>query len=328
MAKQVLALSQVLVKEQATFGTAETTLDNTNAAEVESPKLTIGTRVRKMALVSGGFSQQRSIIGPREASVSMVYPFRTGNAEASFGAIASAIKACGFKETLSDTDDDSSNDRAIYTPSNKQSEWKDLTVWGYSGNADTSGALLRKIANVMGNGKITLDFNSGVALFNFDGKGILIAEDAAATQASITPSAIVCPSLVGSTINFFGDTDYDLISLEFDFGQEVTVTAAPQTATTGLGQSYISKRLITWKAKVYKDTSAIPVTTFHAGTTGPISVAWGTAPNKWTVSTNKAQIDEPPQDSDENGIETFDLSGICVDNDFAIQADSAVVEED
>ena len=41
MAKQVLALSQVLVKEQATFGTAETTLDNTNAAEVESPKLTI-----------------------------------------------------------------------------------------------------------------------------------------------------------------------------------------------------------------------------------------------------------------------------------------------
>lgn len=331
MAKQVLALSQVLVKEQATFGAAETTLDNTNAAEVESPKLTIGTRVRKMALVSGGFSQQRSIIGPREASVSMVYPFRTGNAEASFGAIASAIKACGFKETLSDTDEDSSNDRAIYTPSNKQSEWKDLTVWGYSGNADASGALLRKIANVMGNGKITLDFNSGVALFNFDGKGILIAEDAAATQASITPSAIVCPSLVGSTINFFGD-DYDLISLEFDFGQEVTVTAAPQTETTGLGQSYISKRLITWKAKVYKDTSAIPVTTFHAGTTGAISVAWGTAPNKWTVSTTKAQIDEPPQDSDENGIETFDLSGICVDNDFAIQADSAVsvpvVEED
>jgi hypothetical protein len=331
MAKQVLALSQVLVKEQATFGAAETTLDNTNAAEVESPKLTIGTRVRKMALVSGGFSQQRSIIGPREASVSMVYPFRTGNAEASFGAIASAIKACGFKETLSDTDEDSSNDRAIYTPSNKQSEWKDLTVWGYSGNADASGALLRKIANVMGNGKITLDFNSGVALFNFDGKGILNAEDTAATQVSITPSAIVCPSLVGSTINFFGD-DYDLISLEFDFGQEVTVTAAPQTETTGLGQSYISKRLITWKAKVYKDNSAIPVTTFHAGTTGPISVAWGTAPNKWTVSTTKAQIDEPPQDSDENGIETFDLSGICVDNDFAIQADSAVsvpvVEED
>lgn len=310
MAKQIEELIQLAFKEQASFGTAESSFLASDVMEVEAgAKISIEPRVREISLVSGKFGQNQSVIGPREASISASMPFRTGGVAGSPGDVALFLQACGLKET------DSSN-TFTYIPTSKQSEFKDFTAWALSGNNDTSSAEQYVVQNIMGSGKITLDFDQNSAMFAFEGKGALNAAPSSASQVDKTASSIVVPSLVGATIGFFSDTDYIPISIEFDLGNEVSVTLNPSN-TNGLGISLIAKRKIKWTAKVYRDSGIDPHGTLFAGTLGGISVAWGTGTNRHTVATTKAQITDV-KDSDQNGISTYDLSGICVDNDLTI----------
>lgn len=324
MARQVEALNQVLLKIQSTFGTAESSLTASDVAEVErGAKASYAPKVTDISLVGAGFTQNKSVIGPRECSISLAYPLRTGGAENSPGQAVKALQCCGWKETASDTDADATNDRFAYTPSNKQSEWKDCTVWAYSGNLDTSGSYLRKIQNVMFSGKLSIDFETCVAKLMVEGKGALNTEDAAATQATVTPSSTAVASLAGATINFFGDADYTLINLEYDFG-EAPNTSINGANANGLGMTTQTDRKIKFTAKVYKDTAIAPVTALNAGTLGTISVMWGTVPNKFTVATgsSKAQITSVSE-SEQNGYTTYDISGIVIDNDLTITVDTA-----
>jgi hypothetical protein len=324
MGRQVNELELMLLKLQTTFGTAETTLDGADIIEPElGAKLTLDVPSSEIELVSGGFPQYPSVIGAYEAGVQLSLPVRSGGAENNAGQLAKLLKMCGFGETTSDTDADSTNDRFIYAPSNSRADWKDGTVWGYSGSKASSDSYLRKAYNVLGTGKFALDFEKCTAKFEFNGKGVYTGAAAAATQPSANrTSSVITPALRSATLNLFGDTDYDPLSLEFDFGQEVVVTIKG-SAAQGRGVSVITKRRISWRAKVYKDVSVDPETAFLSGTQGTISCAWGTAPNKITLSTTKAQMTSPPNDSDHSGVTCYDLAGICVDNDFAVQIDTA-----
>jgi hypothetical protein len=65
-------------------------------------------------------------------------------------------------------------------------------------------------------------------------------------------------------------------------------------------------------------------TAYANGTTGTISVSWGTEPNKITLATgaSKAQITEV-SDAEEGEVETYDLTGIIIDNDFSVEVDTS-----
>lgn len=325
MARQVVKLTQVLMKHQADATTAVASLAAADVMEFEDGfKLSIDAKVTDVKLTGAGFGQSKSVIGVQECSFSGTLPMRTNGAEGPTGAgqCGKALAICGCVEAATDSDADSALDRFIYTPSNSITAWKSGTFLGESGNVDANGSLLRKVQNCMGNAKITLDFDNDIAKLTIDGKGALTSADAVGSQVTVTPLAVDVPSLKGAVINFFGDTDYCLTNLEFDLGNASTVTLCPSN-TNGLGQSVITERSVKWTAKVYKDTLAIATTPLLAGTLGTISVAWGTVPNKITVSTTKAQITSV-KDGDQNGVETYELSGICVDNDLAIQFDCAV----
>ena len=322
MSRQVEELIQVLLKNQATFGTVEGSLVAADVAEVEAgATISIDPRVKDVSLVGAGFTQNKSIIGPRECGITMNYPFRTEGAETgSSGQIGKALKSCGMLETATDEDTDTTDDRFIYTPTSKQSEYTDSTIWGHSGNLDASESMIYKVQNAMFNGKIVLDFDNAYASLQLDGKGLLTSVPALGTQATVTPSTAPTPALIDATINIFGDSDYIPVSIEFDFGQDIVVTLDP-TVAPGLGIALIAKRKMTWNAKFYHDSGVNPYTPLFAGTTGTISTAWGTLPNLFTVTTTKAQITNLSH-SDQDGITTYDASGILVDNDFAVQIDT------
>lgn len=322
MAFQIESLGLVLLRNQSARGTAEDTPVAGDAAEVEAgASVSLDIRTKEIDLV--GSPQNASLIGPRECAVSLTYPFRTAATEGGKGQIAAAILSSFFAETATDTDTDSTDDRFVYAPSYKDSEWVDSTIWAYSGCQDTDLALCYVIQNVMFGSKISLDFNTGYASMAFEGKGVLSATPALATQPTVTPSTVVPPSLIGSTINFLGDTDYKLLKLDFDIGPDIYATLDP-TVASGLGITAPgSKRKIKWSARVYHDSAVTPYTTLLAGTTGAISVVWGTAPNKFTVAATKAQITSC-KISAENNVTCYDLEGICIDNAFSIQIDTAV----
>jgi hypothetical protein len=325
MARQVVKLSQVLMKHQTDATTAVASLVAADVMEFEDGfKLSIDPKVTEIRLSGAGFGQNKSVIGVQECAFSGTLPMRTNGIEGATGAgqCGKALGICGMLETTSDSDADSSVDRFIYTPSNSISAWKSGTFLGESGNVDSNGSLLRKVQNCMGNAKITLDFDNDVAKLSIDGKGALVSADTVGTQVTVTPLAVDVPSLKGATINFFGDSDYCLTNFELDLGNASTVTLCPSNAN-GLGQSVITDRAVKWTAKVYKDSAAIATTPLLAGTVGTISIAWGAVPNKITISTTSAQITKVV-DGDQNGVETYELSGICVNNQVAVQFDCAV----
>lgn len=326
MANQVTALGLVLAKEQAAFGTAETGLLAADILEIQEGGTVEHTpRVAEIALVGGGWTQNQSVIGPRDATVSIALPMRTGAVEGNAGQCALLLGACGTKVTASDTDADETDDRFIYEPSAEYDDWKDITFWDYSGNLDSGNSLITKVHNVVGSCKIDLDFSTCVATLSFEGKGVLTGVPALGTQPAVTPNTVVVPSLGGATVSFFSDTDYNLLSLGLDIGMEATPTLNPGASDGSvLGVTLPTKMRSTWSAKVYHDSSVNPHTSLIAGTLGTISSAWGTTPNAFTVSSSKAQITSCKV-SEDGGVTCYDLSGIFVDNDVAVQIDTAVV---
>lgn len=323
MPDQVEVLEQVLAKVQSAFGTAESSLVAADVIEVEEgASISIDPRIKEIALIGGGFTQNQSIVGPRDVSLSMAMPMRTGNSEGDQGQLEALLRTACMKSTDTDTDADETDDRFVYALTSLASEWQDMTVWGHSGNLDTGDSLIYKVQNVMGNCKISLDFDSALATISYEGKGVLVDVPAFGTQASVTPSTVVSPPLASCTIDIFSDANYIPIQIEFDFGLEVNPTLKP-TVASGLGVILPTKFKSKWTAKFYHDSNVNPYTPLFAGTLGNISVAWGSAPNKFTVSTTKAQITELKKSS-QNGITSYDASGILVDNDLSIQIDTAV----
>jgi len=324
MARFVKELDQILVKQQATFGTAESSLANTNLAEVESGAMvSYEPAIEEEELIGVGFPQGNAIVGPEEASISLMAPMRTGGVEGTVGLIGLLLRCCGFKETASDTDSDSTDDRFIYTPSDIRSEWKDATIWGYTGDKSSNAAILRKMSNVMFGGKISLDFNTGKATFQADGKGAYNGPAVAGTQATTTASGVIRPALKGVTFSFMGESDLTPINMEIDFSQEPVVNLDP-TTTSGKGITVVRGRKIKFTLKCYADSVTVfdPETYLRNRTEAAFSLSWGTVPNKFTISSSKAQITGCPM-SDENGITTWDLSGHFVGNNFSVQIDTA-----
>ncbi|MFA5323425.1 MAG: hypothetical protein WC373_12200 [Smithella sp.] len=322
MSFQLESLGLILLRNQTARGTVEGTPVAGDILEAEvGASISIDPRVKDIDLV--GSPQNASVIGPRECGISLSIPFRTGAAKGNQLQMDQALLSCYMAVTASDTDSDSTDDRFIYIPSYKDSEWKDSTIWAYSGCQDTDLALLYVLQNCSFGAKISLDFNDAIASLSLEGKGVLSATPALATQPTVTPSTVVPPALIGATINFLGDSDYIPAKIDFDLGPDIYATLKP-TAASGLGITTPgAKRKVKWSAKVYHDSGVTPFTTLLAGTTGTISVSWGTVPNKFTVSTTKAQI-RTCKISAENNVTCYDLEGICVDNDFAIQIDTAV----
>lgn len=312
---QIEAIDVILLKNQAARGTAEDALDETDTAEVEvGATVSTDYRVKDIDLV--GSPQNQSIIGPRECGLSFVYPIRTGATTDDLLHIGSILNSCFMVDTPA-------ANVHVFTPTYKDSEWVESTVWAYSGCQDTSLSLLTKVQNCQFGLKINLDFASAYASLQVEGKGVLVATPALDTQPTITPSVVVPPALIGATISFFSDADYIPVSIEFDLGPDVTATLNPSNAS-GLGITQPgSKRKIKWSAKVYHDSGVIPHTELEVGTLGGISVAWGIAPNKITVATTKAQITAIKK-SEQDGVTCFDVSGPCVDNDFSISLDTTV----
>jgi hypothetical protein len=248
MAKQSIPLQVTLLKLQSVFGTPESSLTGSDYVAPENPEITIDPQTTEVELVGGGFSNRLSVVGPYGAEVGMTFPLRTGGAADALGEYYNALQCCGWKGT------EVTN---VYTiaPTELQSEWKDCTVWGYSGNKDTSGSIVTKIGNVMFSPRFILDFAAGIARLEVKGRGMFSAVPAAGTIPSVARNTVAVPPLRGATISIMGDSDYEPLSFELDGGTTIE-SLIKASAASGKGASIIGDRKINWKAKVYRDLPA------------------------------------------------------------------------
>jgi hypothetical protein len=295
---------------QATFGTMETSLATTCFVAMIKPTISYEPTVTPIEMVGGGFANTKSVIGPYNASLKGGLPLRNA-AQDSPGPWSLFIKCMGFLESAV-------THVYTYTPSDSFSEWSDMTCFGYTGNMANS--FVHKAGNLMGGGKLSFDFEKATVQIDADMNGLFSGALVTGAQPSVTRSTVAISPCRGATISILGDANIVPVSLEIDLGQEAKPTVSP-AQTSGLGINLVTKRKIKWSAKVYMDTLTNPTTAQLAATTAVISVQWGTAPNKFTVSLTQCQI-EKATPSDINGYAGWDLSGIVENNAMSIVTDT------
>lgn len=324
MGKMAAELSAMLVQEQAAFGTAETDLVAADVVEtIGVPTMKWNPEGTEIALTGGGFDQDAFVPGAGSYEVDFQVYMTTGNAEGSYGQAGKMLDLSGMKKTEADTGTDLTNDQATWEFSSTRSEWKDATIWGYSGDLSTSSALLRKMSNVIFVPKWTLEAGKPT-IMELSGVGVFGGKAVAATAPTITKQRVSPPALLGATtMTINGDSDYKLLSASIDAGQEITLTK-DVTQTYGRDLSNITNRKITWTATVYQDLPSVvdPETALLGRTEGAFTIVYGTTPNKITFTADYSQITDIEL-ADDEGTQVWTLSGQLNRNDFSVIFDTA-----
>jgi hypothetical protein len=300
---------------QSAFGSATTALTASDFLDVEDgADLENALTPEEVTSAEGKFGQRPRVIGDMSSTCTLPMIMRT-NGDNDPGYWSKPFKCSGMKETPS-------SKVYTYSVTSLRTDWKDGTLWHYTGSQVASGALLEKASNVITEWEITLTPGK-VAKISFSGVGAHSGAPTAATQPTPTNNTTVAKAVLAATITLMGYA-YKPLEIKIKATREMQSTV-DASATYGHGRSMPGDLKITWTAKLYavlpSETDAF--TQLLAGTLGAFSVMWGTAPNKFTISSpnTKAQIISRKK-SDQNGITTIDLEGIFVDNDFQIVVDT------
>ncbi len=305
-------LSLLLCKLQSTFGTLETSLAGSDLIETDGvPTLNVNPNMNEVDLVGGGFDQDASVAGVMENELNFSVPMRAAAAD-NPGQVGTLLEAAAMLKA------ESVDGIFTYTFSSIQSEWQDLTAWMYSGALGASACTLRKGGNGIILPKWTFETGKPVKMdckmaLTFGGVAVL-ATQPLVTKMRTLPAALVGCSLM--TIN--GSAGYRMISGEIDPKQEAKLTVNPGD-TYGNGLSIVVGRKLDWKAKVYKDLPATvdPETALTGRGEGSLTIVFGTVPQKVGFSATYSNINDIKH-SNQNGVETWDISGQLVRNDFTI----------
>jgi len=317
MAKMSTALQLLLIQHQATFGAAETDLAAADLIETIGPaEFAWEPNVTEIDLTAGAFDQDPAVPGNCSYTLSFKAYMRTGGGSGSYGQIDTLLLASGM------TGATSAGPKKTYTFSSTRSEWKDATAWGYSGDLSSSGALLRKVSNLIFSPKWTFEAGKPIVM-DCTAMGVFGGAATAATQPTVTKAGISPAAFLGSAgLSINGDADYKVLKIEIDPGQSSVLTLDP-SATYGFGVSTITARKIKWKATVYCDVPGTvdPEAALLAKTSGAVTVAIGTAPNKITYSMPTTQITAAPL-GDSDGVQVWELEGQANANTFTIEMDT------
>lgn len=307
-------LDLYLVKEQGTFGTAETGLVGTDyfPALRSGSSDDVNPEFTPIDECSGFFDQDLSVRGKIEGAINLACYMRSLGVSTAPD-FAKLAKACGLKETVTAV---VGGNKYAYAP-NADATLKDLTVWKYLGGAGTSGSILRKFGNVVGDWKLSLEAGKPAQFLLSGGKGQFVSE-AAATLPTPTKSRTVYPALVGATISINGLSTYKLIKIDFEGGNKVDQYIDP-SQSYGLGQSDIGEKKIKFSMQLYADPSiALPSASVIADAVeSSISITWGVTNNKINVAASYPQFNSW-KTSKVGSLHAFDIAGICSQNNFAI----------
>jgi hypothetical protein len=311
-------LDLYLVKEQAVFGTPETSL--TGAADYFSAlpdsKVDVVSEFQDVEVVSGGYDQDIAIRGNVRSDIALsCYMRSVGTGATSYPDFARLAKAAGFAAS---TTNSGAKYRHIYVPSTTLIG-SDLTVWKYFGGVGASASLLRKVGNVVGDWKITGEANKGVVFSLQGAKGTFIS-DAAATLATPTKDRSLIPAFntLVATIN---NVAYKVLKMEFTGGNSAE-QFIDATTSYGFGRTDITKKKGTFMVQVYSDAAlALPITALLGGdvlASTALSIRFGaTADKKIQIASLYPQYTDCKTE-DVGGLTVWTLTGNLTRNDITI----------
>lgn len=312
-------LDTILVKEQGTFGTPETSLVGTDyfPALLDS-SVEVNTEFQDVELQNGGYDQDIAVRGNVNASVELSCYMRSiGTGLTDYPDYQLLAKAAGMAASTTNSGE---KYRHIIVPSTTNIG-KDLTVWKYFGGIGTSESILRKVGNVVGDWKIAGEANKPAVFSLVNGIGVYTS-DAAATLPTVTKNRSLIPA-VNTLVAYINNVQYKVLNFEFSGGNSAA-QYIDSTTSYGFGRSDVTKKKGTFMVKVYADASlALPLATALGGdvlASTALSIRWGATAERKIQATSLYPQMKDVKTEDSGGLTVFTITGILTRNDITVTA--------
>jgi hypothetical protein len=313
-------LDLFLAKQQTALGTKQDTLANTDyCAAMEGTALNYKHEMSPMPIVAGAFSQEPHVLGSSSFAPKIILPIiPTGGVTASNVDIF--LVASGMAVATS-------TNKKTYTPSSAPAtDWKDVTLWHYTGDKASGDSILSKAHSCLFDCRISGEVGKP-CMAEFNGLGVPDGYPTAATieAGAITWPASTVPAVLKATTITINDKTLKCLKFEVNMGNKI-VLLKDATNAHGYSRADIGDRVSTWKATVYQ-SNANPDSLYpylDAGTLGDFVFTFGTAGSRITIASGADHcMTTEVVDGESDGIKIYEVSGIFVHNDWSIAINDA-----
>jgi hypothetical protein len=288
---------------------------------------------------TGLFDQHASVPGTISAEVKIkTYLQSAGGGGEVAESFAKYLSACGMRLTMAPSTVN------IYFPSsNYSTDWKSMTFHKYSGDITSSGSYRTKCFGTMFDGTIKAEVGKPIEL-DLTGKGAVSGVAETGLLYAGLPELVTYPTgpftqlsdtnpavLNASSILILGQS-FRMLSFDFEFHNKVELVK-DMSAAYGFAYATITDREAKWKAKVYESPYSTTYNPWVELNTQALSQLTVTIPvaSGFGISlqtSTGANIEYPTtglyaqvtsiKPGNANGINTWDLEGLIVGNNFAI----------
>lgn len=312
MAKQYTTLQTLLFRLQTDRNVAEVDLDEDDFLEAAEVKIGIDAPYTEIK-ASGKSGFLASVPGGFTATLDFKIRLASGGASTFFGPLNTALQASRFLATPT-------VGVCVYTITDIMAEIQRATAWGYSGNKDASSSLLYKMSNILLKPKLVLDLANGYGWWEFSGIGALDSVTASSSCPAVTGiGTTAAVALKGGTISYFYGA-YETQKFEYDPSVETMVTE-DMGAVSGIGGAEAPDVNGKFSHSTYAEGSIAIENDWSAGTVGPISLSFGSTPNKHTFAIANAQISKVTNE-DQKGLQGLMITGVDILNGFTYTMDT------
>jgi hypothetical protein len=313
-------MNVLLGKVQSALGTKQSSLAYGDFRTIDDTfELTYNAEMIEQNLAQGFFGQPQTIKGMQSVDCKVSMPIiPTGSTTAPN--VHDFMTCCGMKAELA-------TNLRTYTPSSDvATDWKDMTLWGYSGSKVTSESLLTKAHSVMFDAELAFELGKP-ALATFTGKGVPDGKPDSATYVSGTLAVLsgAVPAVLKATTMTVCGYSLNILKANVKIGNDVQLIKSASD-NSGYLQSMIAGRKSTWSATVYEETPASKnvFDLLDGQTLGLFQMTFGTAGSRITVASTAAKCEiTSVKTGNDAGINTWEVSGSFIDNDFAIKINDA-----
>jgi hypothetical protein len=327
-------LDLLLGELESTIGTEQTGLTATNFLQVaDGFSLDTTTEMTAMAFATGQFDQHRSVPGTVSAEAKITtYLDTLGPAIAD--SFQEYFQCCGMQATVGI----SAAYPNIYSPTSDYIDnWKSMTLNKYTGANGTNQSFLTRAVGCMFTAVIKGEIGKPISA-EFTGKGAVPATPAMATYPTgpFTQLSDVIPAVMkASNVSIMGKA-YSVLSFELDLGNKVELIK-DMTTPFGFARADITDRKSKIKVKIFEKpyivgTDENPFDFLHNGDLTDFSVTINTSAYPLSIRTSyfgtgNLQI-TALKPGNENGINTLEIDGIIIGNNWALLIDDPASDVD
>lgn len=313
-------LKLLTAKVQSALGSKATPAAADFVTVDDTFELTYKKEFADQALAQGIFGNPQGVAGSSSVECKVSLPIiPTGSA--TVPTVGKFLNCCGMVYALATSKHSWAPTSVI--PAN----WQDCTLWGYSGDKTAGDAIITKAHSVMFDYEIAGEVGKPVVC-TFTGKGVPDGVPAAGTYLTDSIAAIAGapPAMLKNATQSINGVTMTILKFSVKGGNDVQLIKN-MSDDSGYLQSMITNKKAEWSATVYiEDQSAKnPFTGMAAGTLATTTIKFGNATNylvSITSGSNKSEIRDIKVGND-NGLQTYEITGTFVDNDFTIAINDA-----